>query len=90
MKRKRPRMNPAESSPNNSLEWGDLFVNDAFGSAHRPHASVSGVTEFLQPAVAGFLLEKEIEYLVNASSTSPERPFVAILGAAPRFPTKSE
>lgn len=62
-------------------EWGDLFVNDAFGSAHRPHASVSRVTEFLQPAVAGFLLEKEIEYLVNKTS-SPERPFVAILGGA--------
>jgi len=62
-------------------EWGDLFVNDAFGSAHRPHASVSRVTEFLQPAVAGFLLEKEIEYLVNKTS-NPERPFVAILGGA--------
>jgi phosphoglycerate kinase len=62
-------------------EWGDLFVNDAFGSAHRPHASVSRVTEFLQPAVAGFLLEKEIEYLVN-KTTTPERPFVAILGGA--------
>ncbi len=62
-------------------EWGDLFVNDAFGSAHRPHASVSRVTEFLQPAVAGFLLEKEIEYLVNKTSV-PERPFVAILGGA--------
>lgn len=62
-------------------QWGDLFVNDAFGSAHRPHASVSGVTAFLQPAVAGFLLEKEIEYLVNATS-NPERPFVAVLGGA--------
>jgi phosphoglycerate kinase len=62
-------------------EWGDLFVNDAFGSAHRPHASVSRVTEFLQPAVAGFLLEKEIEYLVNKTS-DPARPFVAILGGA--------
>ncbi len=62
-------------------ECGDLFVNDAFGSAHRPHASVSRVTEFLQPAVAGFLLEKEIEYLVNKTS-HPARPFVAILGGA--------
>ncbi len=62
-------------------QWGDIFVNDAFGSAHRPHASVSGVTEFLQPSVAGFLLEKEIEYLVNATS-NPERPFVAVLGGA--------
>ena len=62
-------------------KWGDLFVNDAFGSAHRPHASVSGVTQFLQPAVAGFLLEKEIEYLINATQ-NPEPPFVAILGGA--------
>jgi len=62
-------------------EWGDVFVNDAFGSAHRPHASVSGVAEYLQPAVAGFLLEKEIEFLVNGIENA-ERPIVAILGGA--------
>lgn len=59
----------------------DLFVNDAFGSSHRAHCSVAGVTEFLQPAVSGFLLEKEIKYL-NESVNNPEHPFVAILGGA--------
>jgi phosphoglycerate kinase len=59
----------------------DLFVNDAFGSSHRAHASVAGVTRFLQPAVSGFLLEKEIRYL-EESVNNPERPFVAILGGA--------
>lgn len=59
----------------------DLFVNDAFGSSHRAHASVAGVTEFLQPSVSGFLLEKEIKYL-EGSVNNPDRPFVAILGGA--------
>jgi phosphoglycerate kinase len=59
----------------------DLFVNDAFGSSHRAHASVAGVTEYLQPSVSGFLLEKEIQYL-EGSVNNPERPFVAILGGA--------
>lgn len=58
----------------------DLFVNDAFGSAHRAHASTAGVADYL-PAAAGFLLEKEIKYLGNAIA-DPERPFVAILGGA--------
>ncbi len=58
----------------------DLFVNDAFGSAHRAHASTEGVAKFL-PAVAGFLMEKEIQYLGQAIS-NPERPFIAILGGA--------
>ena len=58
----------------------DIFVNDAFGSAHRAHASTEGVTKFL-PAVAGFLLEKEIKYLDQAIE-DPKRPFVAILGGA--------
>jgi phosphoglycerate kinase len=62
-------------------ELGDLFVNDAFGAAHRAHASTVGVTEFLRPAVAGFLMEKELEYLGKALS-DPKRPFVAILGGA--------
>ena len=60
---------------------GDLFVNDAFGSSHRAHASVAGVTRYLQPAVSGYLLEKEIKYL-KESINDPERPFVAILGGA--------
>ncbi len=59
----------------------DVFVNDAFGSSHRAHASVSGITKHLQPAVSGFLLDKEIRYL-NDSVNNPERPFVAILGGA--------
>ncbi len=59
----------------------DLFVNDAFGSSHRAHASVAGVTEYLQPSVSGFLLEKEIQYL-EGSVNDPDRPFVAILGGA--------
>jgi len=59
---------------------GDLFVNDAFGTAHRAHASTEGVTKYL-PSVAGFLLEKEIQYLGSAVD-DPKRPFVAILGGA--------
>ncbi|TVR12582.1 MAG: phosphoglycerate kinase [Balneolaceae bacterium] len=59
----------------------DLFVNDAFGSSHRAHASVAGVTDYLQPSVSGFLLEKEIRYL-EGSVNNPDRPFVAILGGA--------
>ena len=58
----------------------DIFVNDAFGTAHRAHASTEGVTHFL-PAVAGFLIEREIEFLGNALA-DPRRPFVAILGGA--------
>ena len=62
-------------------EGADLFVNDAFGSSHRAHSSVAGVTEYLQPSVSGFLLEKEIQYL-EESVNNPKRPFVAILGGA--------
>lgn len=57
---------------------GELYVNDAFGTAHRAHASTEGVTKFL-PGVAGFLMQKELDYLGKAMS-EPERPFVAILG----------
>lgn len=59
----------------------DLYVNDAFGSAHRAHASTEGVARLLQPAVAGFLLEKELRYLGQALAY-PDHPFVAILGGA--------
>ncbi|HYN81117.1 MAG TPA: phosphoglycerate kinase [Gemmatimonadaceae bacterium] len=62
-------------------ELGDFFVNDAFGAAHRAHASTVGLCEFLRPAVAGFLMERELEYLGKALA-DPERPFVAILGGA--------
>jgi phosphoglycerate kinase len=60
---------------------GDFFVNDAFGAAHRAHASTVGVAEHLRPAVAGLLMEKELEYLGGALA-SPARPFIAILGGA--------
>jgi phosphoglycerate kinase len=59
----------------------DLYVNDAFGSAHRAHASTEGITHILQPSVAGLLMEKELQYLGQALS-DPPRPFVAILGGA--------
>lgn len=60
---------------------GDVYCNDAFGTAHRAHASTEGVTKFLSPCVAGFLMKKEIDYLVGALE-NPARPFVAILGGA--------
>jgi phosphoglycerate kinase len=59
---------------------GDVFVNDAFGSAHRAHSSTEGVAHFL-PAVSGFLMEQELEYLGRAIA-NPEHPYVAILGGA--------
>lgn len=62
-------------------EWGDVYINDAFGTAHRAHASVSGIAAFVDDRVAGFLLEKELDYLGSALA-SPDRPFVAILGGA--------
>lgn len=61
-------------------EYGEVFVNDAFGTAHRAHASTEGVTHYL-PAVSGFLIEKELQFLGNALE-NPKRPFVAILGGA--------
>ncbi|HEV2488489.1 MAG TPA: phosphoglycerate kinase [Candidatus Acidoferrales bacterium] len=59
----------------------ELFVCDAFGSAHRAHASVVGITKFVRQAAAGLLMEKELDYLGKAIS-NPERPFLAILGGA--------
>ena len=59
----------------------DLFVNDAFGTAHRAHASTEGVTKFLQPSVSGFLLAKELEYLDGAVQNG-EKPMVAIVGGS--------
>ena len=59
----------------------DMFVNDAFGSAHRAHCSTVGVTEYLKPSVAGYLLGKELKFLGNAID-NPTRPLVAILGGA--------
>ncbi|HMA43281.1 MAG TPA: phosphoglycerate kinase [Gemmatimonadales bacterium] len=60
---------------------GDFYVNDAFGSAHRAHASTEAVAHLLKPAVAGFLMEKELRYL-GAALDQPRRPFVAVLGGA--------
>ena len=62
-------------------ENADIYVNNAFGTAHRAHASTEGVTHYLQPAVAGFLLEKEIKYLGQALAY-PDHPFVAVIGGA--------
>ena len=79
------RFDPRESrnDPEMAAELarlGDIYVNDAFGSAHRAHASTEGVARYL-PAVAGFLMEKELAFLGSALE-NPERPFVAILGGA--------
>jgi len=62
-------------------ELGDLYVNDAFGAAHRAHASTAGVAKFLRPAVAGLLMKRELEYL-GAALEKPRRPFIAILGGS--------
>ncbi|MCK4536225.1 MAG: phosphoglycerate kinase [Desulfuromonadales bacterium] len=62
-------------------ENADIYVNNAFGTAHRAHASTEGITHFLQPAVAGFLLEKEVKYLGQALAY-PDHPFVAVIGGA--------
>ncbi|NJM68518.1 MAG: phosphoglycerate kinase [Acaryochloris sp. RU_4_1] len=59
----------------------DLYVNDAFGTAHRAHASTEGVTHHLSPSVAGYLIEKELKYLQNAIE-NPQRPLAAIVGGS--------
>jgi phosphoglycerate kinase len=59
----------------------DIYVNDAFGTAHRAHASTEGVTHFLEPSVGGYLIEKELQYLQNAIEV-PKRPLVAIIGGS--------
>ena len=70
-----------ESFAKELASYGDLYVNDAFGTAHRAHASTEGVTKFLKPAVAGYLMQKEIDYLGRAVA-NPKRPYAAILGGA--------
>lgn len=80
------RFDPRETDNDPSLarelaELGDLYVNDAFGTAHRAHASTAGVAAFLRPAVAGLLLERELDYLGRLLG-GPARPFVAVLGGA--------
>jgi phosphoglycerate kinase len=61
--------------------YGDVYVNDAFGTAHRAHASMAVVTKYMDQCAAGFLMEKEIEYL-GKTLEHPEKPFVAIIGGA--------
>jgi len=60
---------------------GDIYINDAFGTAHRSHASTEGVTKYIKQCAAGYLMQKELKYLGMALS-DPKRPFVAILGGA--------
>jgi phosphoglycerate kinase len=79
------RFHPGEKANDTKMSkslasLADIFVNDAFGTAHRAHASNVGVTQYI-PAVAGFLMEKEIKYLGSAIE-NPDRPFIAILGGA--------
>jgi phosphoglycerate kinase len=80
------RFDPRETKNDLSMaeelsRLGDLFVNDAFGTAHRAHASTEGVAGFMELAVAGLLMERELEYL-GGLLTDPKRPFVTILGGA--------
>lgn len=62
-------------------ELADVYVNDAFGAAHRAHASTAGITEFMPERAAGLLMERELEYLSMATS-APRRPYIAIIGGA--------
>ena len=80
------RFLPGEEKNDDALsqrfaKLGDVYVNDAFGAAHRAHASTAGVAKYLKPAVAGLLMARELEYLGGALS-NPKRPFVAILGGS--------
>jgi phosphoglycerate kinase len=80
------RFHPGEETNDPALAasfaaLGDLYVGDAFGSAHRAHASTEGVAHHLKPAVSGFLMEQELRYLGEALR-DPKRPFVAVLGGA--------
>ena len=80
------RFYPGEEKNDSSLAerfaaLGDLYVNDAFGSAHRAHASTEAIARLLKPAVSGFLMERELRYLGEALH-QPKRPFVAVLGGA--------
>ena len=62
-------------------KFGEIYVNDAFGAAHRAHASTVGVTEFIKPCVMGFLMEKELKYL-HEELDKPAKPFLVIMGGA--------
>ena len=71
----------AETFSKELASLGDIYINDAFGSAHRAHASTEGVTKFIDTCVSGYLMQKELDYLHNAIA-EPNRPFTAILGGA--------
>lgn len=80
------RFNPGEEKNDPELakafaELADVYVNDAFGAAHRAHASTEGIAQYLQPAVAGLLMQRELDVLGEALE-SPKRPFTAIIGGA--------
>ena len=80
------RFHPEEEANDDAFaaelaKLGDLYVNDAFGAAHRAHASTEGVARHLPQAAAGFLMEKELRYLIDELA-SPERPFVVIIGGS--------
>ncbi len=80
------RFDPGEEKNDDALarklaSYGDVYVNDAFGTAHRAHASTAGVTRHFEQSAAGFLIEKEIRFL-GAVLRGPEKPFVALLGGA--------
>jgi phosphoglycerate kinase len=80
------RFHPEEEANNENFArqlaaLADIYVNDAFGSAHRAHASTAGITKFIAKSAAGLLMQKELEYLGKAT-TNPEKPFVAIIGGA--------
>lgn len=80
------RFLPGEEKNDDALsqqlaQLGDVYVNDAFGAAHRAHSSTAGVAKYCKPAVAGLLMEKELAYLGGALA-APQRPFVAILGGS--------
>jgi phosphoglycerate kinase len=80
------RFHPEEEENNEAFAkqlaaLGDVYVNDAFGSAHRAHASTEGVTKFIKQSAAGYLMMKELEYLGRATG-NPTRPYIAILGGA--------
>lgn len=80
------RFHPEEEANNEDFarqlaHLADVYVNDAFGAAHRAHASTAAITKFLHPAAAGLLMQKELEYLGKVTS-HPDKPFVAIIGGA--------
>ncbi|MED5579208.1 MAG: phosphoglycerate kinase [Nitrospinota bacterium] len=80
------RFHPGEETDDEEFSkeiavYGDIYISDAFGNAHRKHASMSSITKFVQPAVAGYLMIKEVNYLKRAV-VNPMRPVVAILGGA--------